>query len=351
MKPNIILSQVSHLGITATDLDDVLNDHEELVTNLMEKAAKHANGNVLGVGVTAVPHASGTGDSLAFLLLVDRLDQAARQRLSGNSTAGYRIVLEEIGAINASGRHEGGANEQAQELEASDGFKGKYRPVTCGVSIAPSAENYSGTLGCQVTSNKIKYMLSNNHVLADCNALPVNTPISQPSPPDGGVPADVVANLSYFVPLGAPGGTAPVDAAIAAFNNTPVDARMEREDNKTEKMVSPIVAPVPKMDVQKSGRTTGVTKGKVVAIGMTVATNYAGYGTVTIQNAFSVKHASGQFSQPGDSGSVITTAPQNNPVGLLFASDSDSKTTFANTMQEVLTELAHGTGYAVNIVY
>lgn len=353
MKPNITLSQLSHLGVTSADLVRILNDHEELVTNYMEKAVKHTCGNVLGVGITTLAHPDNSADGLAFLLLVDCLDDAARQRLPSNSTAGYPIVLEEVGAINALGQSEWSMGEQTQALEAIQGFQGKYRPVTCGVSIAPSTKGYSGTLGCQVTSNNIKYMLSNNHVLADCNSVPLGTTITQPSQEDGGiVPADVVAALSYYVPLAAPGGNAPVDAAIAAYdNNIQVDARIERTDGKVEKMVSPVTAPVTKMDVQKSGRTTGVTKGKVVAIGLTVATNYAGYGIVTILNAFSVKHASGHFSLPGDSGSVITTAPQNNPVGLLFASDSGNKTTFANTMQDVLAQLALSTGHAVNIVY
>jgi hypothetical protein len=355
MEPKITLSQLSHLGIKQDDLDNILNDHEQLVAKHMTNAAKHTCGNVLGVGVTTAPRADGKPGT-ALLLLVDTLDHAATQRLSGKTASGYPVVLEAVGAISASSVHESGnevsAERHAHGLEASQGFQAKYRPVTCGVSIAPDTKLYSGTLGCQVKSNGVKYMLSNNHVLADCNTIAPGTWITQPSREDGRAPpADGIGELSHFVPLAAAGGTSPVDAAIAAFFDVQTDPRMERGDSMVEKMTAPIVRPVVDLNVQKSGRTTGVTKGKVAAIGLTIAVNYPSIGLVTIENTFSVKHASGQFSRGGDSGSVITTAPQNNPVGLLFAADSGSKATYANTMHSVLEQLALLTGDPVEIVY
>ncbi|EJL81750.1 hypothetical protein PMI16_04605 [Herbaspirillum sp. CF444] len=351
MKPNITLSQLSHLGITPSELDDVLSDHEILVTTHMTNAARKTTGNVLGVGITALTNPGNNTDKLAFLLLVDRLDYA-NQTLPTFSKSGYQVLLEEVGSIRAQSRQDGDAAFAEDELESTQGFQAKYRPVTCGVSIAPGTKAYSGTLGCQVMVNNVKYMLSNNHVLADCNSVAPGTVITQPSIEDhGNDPADVIGALSYFVPLAAPGGTSPVDAAIAAFDDTKNDPRMERGENKVEKMVAPVTAPYVGMEVQKSGRTTGVTKGKVTAIALTIATDYAGYGVVTIQNTFSVKHVSGYFSLPGDSGSVITTASQNNPVGLLFAGDQGTKTTYANTMQAVLKQLTDLTGHEASIVY
>lgn len=351
MKPNVTLSQLSRLGITPSELDDVLNDHEILVATHMTNAAKKTIGNVLGVGITAMTDPGNNTDKLAFLLLVDTLGYA-NQTLPAVSQSGYPVLLEEVGSIRAQSHQDGAAAFAEGELELTQGFQAKYRPVTCGVSIAPGTKAYSGTLGCQVTLNNVKYMLSNNHVLADCNSVAPGTVITQPSIEDqGNDPADVIGALSYFVPLAAPGGTSPVDAAIAQFDGTKNDARMERGENKVEKMVAPITLPYIGMEVQKSGRTTGVTKGKVAAIGLTIATDYAGYGIVTIQNTFSVKHVSGHFSRPGDSGSVITTAPKNNPVGLLFGSSPDTKTTYANTMQEVLKQLTDLTGHEASIVY
>jgi hypothetical protein len=202
-----------------------------------------------------------------------------------------------------------------------------------------------------VQSNNIKYILSNNHVLADTNTLPLGSTISQQSIPDGGAcPADVIASLSNFVPIVFNGQT-PVDAAIAAIaRGVNVDPRIMRDNGVVEKLIAPVTAPVLNMPVQKSGRTTGWTKAATVrAIGLTIVVAYPG-GNSTIQNTFSAKRVSGAFSMPGDSGSLITTDPGNQPVGLLFAGDNNF-TTYANNLSAVLTALQALTGAAVSVVY
>jgi hypothetical protein len=61
----------------------------------------------------------------------------------------------------------------------------KHRPIVGGVSIAPLSETYVGTLGCFVRRRIAAgaeqiFALSNNHVLADTNRLPVGARIIQP---------------------------------------------------------------------------------------------------------------------------------------------------------------------------
>lgn len=55
--------------------------------------------------------------------------------------------------------------------------RARHRPFVGGVSIAPLNESFVGTLGCflQRTSNGARqiFTLSNNHVLADTNRLPI----------------------------------------------------------------------------------------------------------------------------------------------------------------------------------
>jgi hypothetical protein len=85
------------------------------------------------------------------------------------------------------------------------------------------------------------------------------------------------------------------------------------------------------MRVTKSGRTTGVTTGRITAIrvdGVTV-----NYGTLqnpvigTFDNCVQIMGTTGRpFSDRGDSGSVILDASSGRPVALLFAGNGTSTT-------------------------
>ena len=56
----------------------------------------------------------------------------------------------------------------------------RRRPVVGGLQISPLGANFVGTLGCLVTRGSQLFALSNNHVLADTNRLPIGTQIVQP---------------------------------------------------------------------------------------------------------------------------------------------------------------------------
>ncbi|MFA4915449.1 MAG: hypothetical protein WC560_02105 [Syntrophales bacterium] len=90
------------------------------------------------------------------------------------------------------------------------------------------------------------------------------------------------------------------------------------------------------MGVIKSGRTTGVTTGTIVAVNMTVRVNYgSSCGTATFKKQVSI--TPGTFSDSGDSGSVILDAATKKPVALLFA--GSSKGTIGNPIAYVLSQL------------
>lgn len=337
MKPNISLEQLGDLKVTQGQFNDLLELHEEFVATFLgprRPLLAEAGGmspKVLGVGITEnIVKAKGTGEA-ALLVLLDRI--APTGPLASRTNNNMPIIYEEVG-----------------EIRPATQYQDKHRPVQAGVSIAPCLRNYSGTLGCVVASNGVKYILSNNHVLADVNTLPLGSTISQQSIPDGGAcPADVIAALSQFVPINL-GGISLVDAAIARIaNGVNVDPRILRDNGVVEKIIPPVTAPVIGLEVQKSGRTTGYTKGKVQAVGVTV-TYTVGGGTTQIDNTFTVKHVSGNFGLAGDSGALITTQPANNPMGLLFAVDANNKLTYANKMSDVLTALGALTGYPVTVV-
>jgi hypothetical protein len=208
------------------------------------------------------------------------------------------------------------------------------RPIPGGMSISPMNANYVGTLGCfvrGVTAGAEQiYALSNNHVLADVNTLPVGTPIVQPGPETGPTnPANIFAALTAFVPV-----QFPVSRSARVVNH--FDAAIARVADQRLIQVHAILgirnyipnlaAPVPGTPVTKSGRTTGITAGVITAIHVNgVQVNYgtrANPRVAVFDDVIEIIGNAGQpFSLPGDSGSVIIESNTGRPVALLFAGD------------------------------
>ena len=210
----------------------------------------------------------------------------------------------------------------------------RVRPVPVGFSIGNAGECSAGTFGARVQSGNTKYILSNNHVLARENAAPLGSRILQPGRYDTNCAtnlADEIATLSKFEPLRFNGTDNEVDAAIAEITGD--------VDNKTSSAgygipgSSPVAATV-NMAVQKCGRTTGCTKGRVSAVNATVNVSYTG-GVARFVRQVVITGSRGAFSKAGDSGSLIVTDNANaSPVALLFA--GGQTTTIGNPIGAVL---------------
>ena len=222
----------------------------------------------------------------------------------------------------------------------------RLRPSPGGISIGHFRIT-AGTQGCLVRGRSAPrssrlMVLSNNHVLADSNAGALGDGIVQPGPADlGRMPADQVAVLERFVRINFAGGNNLVDCATGwAWPD-----RVRRELMYISGGVIRYftiggvpVAAVPGMNVGKTGRTTQLTSGRITAIGVTVNVNYPGRGVARFVNQMSIRSGSGDFSQGGDSGSLIWTwDARRAPVGLLFAGGGG--TTFANRIGDVLNAL------------
>ena len=223
-----------------------------------------------------------------------------------------------------------------------------------------------GTAGSLVTDGSKYYILSNNHVLARINEPPPFTAafltdytyentthpglIDQDNSDGDSVctqdEGDTVAHLSGYVPIDFNGGDNTVDAAMAETVSGAVDTSGEILDIGVPDY-EPALATVD-MRVTKSGRTTGQTFGKVVAVDVTVNVGYtAECGSTDFMVARFVnqiriqgtgKGRNKNFSAGGDSGSLIVTDDgEYRPVGLLFAGGRSD--TFANPFDAVLTEL------------
>ena len=197
----------------------------------------------------------------------------------------------------------------------------------------------SGTLGALVTKGGTNYVLSNNHVLGRSGVGAVGEDITQPGAIDVGCNLNntrVVADLSETAPLGGANG---VDAAIAQLRSGQMDANGSIVDLGQPSQT--IAAPAVGAAVVKSGRTTGCTAANIQSINTSVSVQYqqgCGKGkkfTVSYTNQIVI--GSSSFSAGGDSGSLIMTSANAQPVGLLFA--GSSTTTIANRASEVASRL------------
>jgi hypothetical protein len=208
------------------------------------------------------------------------------------------------------------------------------RPQPCGVSIGHYAIT-AGTLGCLVRKDgdeESYYILSNNHVLADCDKANIGDLILEPGPDDGGKLDDPIAKLTDFEPI-MNGNTVTFDAAIA---------RLLHEDSVTRdiKGIGNIQSQ-PKQafnnqPVLKCGRTTNLTEGRIVGLDEDVRVRY-GKQRVQFEGQLAINGVHGPFGKPGDSGALVVETDTKSPVGLFFAVDLGGiGTSFANYIDVVL---------------
>lgn len=252
---------------------------------------------------------------------------------------------------------------QTGPIRALQSTTDRLRPAPGGVSIGHRGIT-AGTLGCLVQKDGQKFILSNNHVLANSNQAQIGDPILQPGPYDGGTyPADHIAALADFVPINIIGlpSECPAATGIAgglnalaklvgsrvrmqAINRQApenlVDAAIARPLNPedvTEEIlqigtIAGMAAGELGMAVKKSGRTTGLTTGVIEQVDVSVNVQY-GQGQIAM---FTDQLMAGAMSQGGDSGSAVLD-DNNRIVGLLFAG-SDT-TTVINRIDNVFSAL------------
>jgi hypothetical protein len=203
--------------------------------------------------------------------------------------------------------------------------------ATCVYDFLPGASTNPPTHGVGVPPRY--YILSNNHVLANTNAAAIGDPILQPGPFDGGVdPADRIARLSRFVPIRLTPAVPLdqhnnlVDAAIAegAFHDLDREIYWTGYVRGWRRKANVTVGTI----VQKTGRTTNYTTGRITTINATVDVNY-GSGRV---GRFVDQLVTTNISAGGDSGSLVTTL-DDVAVGLLYAGSSVA--TIVNQIENV----------------
>ncbi len=228
-------------------------------------------------------------------------------------------------------------------------------------SSSSGTECSSGTLGALLTGSGGDYILSNNHVLARSDQATIGEDITQPGLVDDNCDPNkgaLVATLTGFLPLSSSSTNA--DAAIASVNNGAVNPSgailgLGPLVNGALQPAPPGISssggmgesPAVGMTVAKSGRTTGLTCGSISAIDASVEVSYykdccgtQPYLTKTYSNQ--VEITGNQFTDAGDSGSLVVDTSNAEPVGLFFAGGVDSSgqsQSVASPAPDVLDEL------------
>jgi hypothetical protein len=219
-------------------------------------------------------------------------------------------------------------------------------PVPTGVSVGHPAIT-AGTIAARVTDGTSVFILSNNHVLANVNQATPGDPILQPGTYDGGAnPDDAIASLTEFEPIKfctvfwiwiICDETNVIDAAIAKSNpgnlgvatpdggygapSSDIHPAYGDPDTIGDEDLALLLNNV---QVQKYGRTTGLTTGTVNTINATVDVCYDANCMNIARFTDQLIVTPGNFSGGGDSGSLVVDG-QRQPVGLLFAG-SDTQT-------------------------
>jgi len=238
---------------------------------------------------------TGVGVNGSIVVYVEKLTPELRKVLP-KDIEGIPVRIKEVGRIKII-------------LSRTD----RWRPAPGGVSCG-HPEITAGTLSCRAYDLKTKEILglSNNHVIAlDWGALHIGEEgdsVLQPGPYDGGRdPRDKIGELERWIPV-----------KLEEYNL--VDAACFRSDLLKEEVLDigvPDAAEEPSVgtNVVKSGRTSGVTYGKIIDVNATVKVH--GWGVCIFEDQVVVEPA---FLRPGDSGSWVGDADTYRTVGLGHAS-------------------------------
>jgi endonuclease G len=204
-------------------------------------------------------------------------------------------------------------------------------PLRGGISISDNRHYSAGTLGARVIdrSTGAEMILSNWHVLvADWAGRP-GQPIYQPGRLDGGSATDTVARLTR-------------DAMSSNFDAAVATITYSRGLVNDQLGLGPITGVEPAtlgLRVAKSGRTTGVTYGRVTGLAGLAQIGYAGIQRLIRQVVTIDPVSGGEVSRPGDSGSVWLDNEERQAVGLHFAGSDAPERALAIDFAAVLAAL------------
>ncbi len=215
---------------------------------------------------------------------------------------------------------------------------GQAKFYTCGSSVSVGNNRDAGTLSCLVRDNAgVLYGLSNNHVTGSCSYAGVGLPIVAPGIFDvapNALPPFTLGFHSRSLPLVAGSADnvdpkANLDAALFRIAKEAVVSSYQGDSYDTPAQAGALLD---NMDVEKVGRTTQHTRGRVISqiygahpiqYGIPL---YQFSGFVAFDPVFAIAGVGQLFSDNGDSGALITTVDQSGQriaVGIVVGGKND----------------------------
>lgn len=205
-------------------------------------------------------------------------------------------------------------------------------PLRGGLSISDERHNGYGTLGGLVIDRATgaEMILSNWHVLAADWIARTGQRIYQPGRLDGGSFQDTIATLTRHAM------SANLDAAVATLNGS----RSFINDQLDLGPVTGVGRPELGMEVVKSGRRSGITRGRVIGVEGIAKLTYSSLQR-TIRNVITIapRLRFDEVSAPGDSGSWWLEQQTMRVVGLHFAGSNAPERALGLDMPSVLEAL------------
>lgn len=213
------------------------------------------------------------------------------------------------------------------------------RPAPIGISTSNYYDCGAGTIGVRVRGGDFVYALSCNHVWGRLNAAQPGENILQPGSGDvacAKITTDIIGQIAGLEPIVHLSTASNImDATMILTSTADLDNRTPADGYGIPS--STPIDPVVGMSVQKYGRTTGLTKGKISAINVTMGINY-GYGTARFVDQIAIEPArkNSSFVEGGDSGSLVVTDNSTaSPIGMIFA--RSGSIAYANPIKPILT--------------
>lgn len=278
--------------------------------------------NVTAVGIGRKITAGAKTDDLAVRVYV-------RSKLP-KSVLGRQIVPSHLNGIPTDVIVSGPFRALGTDIDAA---RLSRRPVAPGVSLgfAHPTRVIAGTLGALVERGGQQYYLSNNHILAFENKLPIGSAILQPGMLDGGkLPAAKVGELAEFVRLVSSGNK--VDAALSTISANSLPQPFLHVSLASS-------APAPAMvdqQVHKMGRTTGYTTGIIEDIAADIPVIFS-TKVYRFEDQILISGNAEPFASEGDSGALVAETSADSAIGMLFAGSNEFAA--ANHFDEVAATL------------
>lgn len=302
----------------------MLNQDQAMAAEAVKEGNPRKSANVLGVGIGSArrdldqiaEEGPGTSTLNVYVAFPAGVDDVRRILTDDFGQNGFKKDKRPVNIITC-----GIIEAQQHMFEA--------RPVPCGVSISNANEVDAGTLGFLARGRGARadrlLAVTNNHVIARLNQAAAHEDVTQPGRHDK-ENASVIGQLERFVPLDFVGGDNLVDCACAwvdADEVRPDHVFLESGVQRFFRVGAEIEDARRDMVVGKSGRTTGLTSGRIIDVAASIRVRFGGKFAQFRDVIAITALTGGKFTEGGDSGSLVWTYDDaRRPVGLHFAGGS-----------------------------